>query len=268
MRVGYPEDSLAAFRLQQFSSDTLWQGLQLEIDAEYQDFNEVYQELGNAILRVQYFFPELNTPNIVCFNSGFNIAVYPHKEFIGLGLEWFLNPESRYVKMLPPNNFPLYKRQGMDKKYIAYDAVKGWLLNRMYNDYYFNKDLLHEMVFYGKVMLVLEQAFPQAKIEDLFKLEEERMRWAEDNMHGVWKHIVSKNQLFSTNAREINKYVMDGPFTNEFGSESAPRLGWIIGWQMLKDYADEHDNLTLKEIVEQKNEQDILKSFNPKSFNK
>lgn len=262
MRVGILPDSAVALRLLQFKNDTLWQGLQKEVDGHHADFSKNKEEISNAVKRIRYFFEDMDVPKLTTFNSGFNVAVYPTTQHVGIGLEWFLDTGSVYLKMLPPENFPQWKKAGMVQENLVPEAIKGWLLHNFYEDYWFEQDLLRQMVFYGKIMLLTEVAIPESDLTEVFKYTEEQMDWAFDNQEGVWAELVKKEMLFSTNFKEINRLTIDGPFTNTFGNSSPPRIAWYLGWQMVKQYADKKD-LPLKDIIKDHNEREILKTFRP-----
>ena len=55
-------------------------------------------------------------------------------------------------------------------------------------------------------------------------------------------------------------YLTDGPFTPGLGdkSESAPKLGIWIGWQMVKKYMVENPDVTLQKLMADTDAQKIL----------
>lgn len=262
MRVGSSVDSAAAHRLLAFTSDTLWQGVTKDIWQAFGDFEPEHREISQAAKRVRYFLPEVPVPTIYTFNSGFNVAVYPDSNVIGLGLEWFLNPEHPTVELLPPNQFPMYKRKRMEPEWVVASAVRGWLLQQQYDPYYFQQDLLREMIFYGKVLWLTEVALPENPLEQILNYNKEELAWAVKNQEAVWQQLVGRDLLFTTNGREIAKLTTDGPFTNGFGNNSSPRLGWYLGYTMVKQYADK-SGLDLPTILKEYNEQEILRNFRP-----
>ncbi len=262
MRVGAASDSTTAQNYSMFVSDTLWQQVQEDINETFGDFSAQQKQLEKAIKRARYFLPFLPKPTVYTFNSGFNVAVYPDSSVLGIGLEWFLNPEHPTVNMLPPTQFPRYKRNRMLPELVVPAAMRGWLLQQLYEPYYFQQDLLREMVFYGKVLFLAQVALPEEPLHTLLNYNEDEMAWALKNQEAVWQQVVGRDLLFSTNAREVAKLTQDGPFANGFGNSSAPRLGWYLGYVMVKQYAQRSD-ADIQTLIKEHNEQEILKNFRP-----
>lgn len=260
MQVGKAGDSATAARLLQFREDTLWQGLQKDIESYYPNFDKEKQELSLGVKRLRSFFPNLAIPKLYTFNSGFNVAVYPGKEYLGVGLEWFLDTNNNYVEMLPPQVFPAWKRKHMMQDYLVSDALRGWILHNFYDDYYFETDLLRQMVFYGKALLLTEVALDDATAAEVLKYSESQFDWAIEHQEDVWESLVKEELLFSTDFNQINRMTLDGPFTNTYGASSAPRLGWFLGYAMVAQYA-ESSGKSLPEIINEHNEREILNAF-------
>ncbi|MGB0165926.1 MAG: hypothetical protein ACPF8V_03625, partial [Luteibaculum sp.] len=62
MQLGPQADSASAQLLLSFYKDTLWQGLQSDIDENYPDFNEQREKIELGVKRSRYFFPDLEIP--------------------------------------------------------------------------------------------------------------------------------------------------------------------------------------------------------------
>ena len=69
--------------------------------------------------------------------------------------------------------------------------------------------------------------------------------------------------LFSIDPNLMNKYVNDGPTTNGFPKESPGNIGQFLGWQIIKSYMKNNTNVTLKQLMEQK---DLIKIFNESKY--
>jgi uncharacterized protein YjaZ len=56
----------------------------------------------------------------------------------------------------------------------------------------------------------------------------------------IYSHFVDRNLWYSTDQNETYRYVSDGPYTvaPDVPIESAPRMGWYIGWQIVRNYLD------------------------------
>ena len=55
------------------------------------------------------------------------------------------------------------------------------------------------------------------------------------------------------------KYTSDGPFTSAFSKESAPRIGYWMGWQIIKQYMKNNPDVTLEQLMNETDAEKILK---------
>ena len=265
MRMSEAESEMAPLLMLRFAGDTLWSGLQREVESVWPDPETEVARLNTAMARLQNAFPGKTLPqSLYFFNSGFNIAVYPRPEWIGIGLEWYIGHNKRWVRMLPPEQFPQYKKAKMNPENLVPDAVRGYLLHTFYTDDQFRR-LLDAMVYYGKVMYTLKCLLPALSERDAIQYSPEQWVWAREYQYRIWKELIKDDVLFSENHRHKTTYTRDAPFTNGMGPESSPRLGWYMGLQMVKQYMASHGGTTLKEMMGLPPET-ILEGFNPKEL--
>ena len=93
-------------------------------------------ELIRAFQRFHHWFPEAQLPQLMWMNTGFNYAVYPTDEHLGVGLEWYLGADHPIVSTLPPEMFPQYMRNRMEPNRISASAFRGWLLVHFSDPWY------------------------------------------------------------------------------------------------------------------------------------
>ena len=54
------------------------------------------------------------------------------------------------------------------------------------------------------------------------------------------------------------KYTAEGPFTAAFSKESAPRIGYWIGWQIVRQYMKNNPEVTLQDLINETDSQLLL----------
>jgi hypothetical protein len=244
-----------------YTQDVIWQGVQHELDSVFEDMTAEKNEMEEILKQVAEKLPFVTVPQKVFFyNSGFNVAVYPEKEFLGVGLEWFMGSTSEYVSMLPPSNYPMYKKNKMKRENLVSDALRGLLLSNLYSPVV-EENALSTMVFYGKCLFVLEQC-SNLSVAEVMNYTQDELDWASDNENNTWKRLVSEEWLFSKDQKLMSQLTNNGPFTPGFPQDSPARLGWYTGYQMVKDFANEHQNENLKFIVDAPAEK-VLKFYKP-----
>ena len=76
------------------------------------------EQLQEALKRHLVLFPEAELPDVVWMPSGFNFALYPTPEWVGIGLDWFMEQTIRSTKNCLPIGFRATVSKGC--------AAHGW----------------------------------------------------------------------------------------------------------------------------------------------
>ena len=94
---------------------------------------------------------------------------------------------------------------------------------------------------------------------------EDQMRWCRNNEKQMWTHLVEEKLLFSSDPLVIRKLVEDAPHTGYYTSESPGRAAVWQGWQIVKAFARENPQLSLHQILSQRDYQELLRKskYNP-----
>ncbi|MEJ6754886.1 MAG: gliding motility lipoprotein GldB, partial [Flavobacteriales bacterium] len=69
--------------------------------------------------------------------------------------------------------------------------------------------------------------------------------------------------LYEKDAKKISYFFNPGPFTKNFGKDSPSNIGIWLGSRIIEDYAKNSD-LSIQEILKEKNIQKLLSSYDPK----
>lgn len=260
MQMPPPDNPMLPEFLSRFTGDPTWRKLQASIDQVYPELSAQEEELTEALRAYLVHFGETSLPKLVAYNSGFNVGIFPSSEWLGVGLEWYLSPGNEVVKQLPPELFPQYKRDKMKSQYLVVNALKGWL-------FYKHQDLLGDnmlasMVFNGK-MLYITRALMEVTDADLLNYTPAQLEWTEDSEYAIWTHLLENDLVYSSDFRQINKMINDGPFTPGMPAESPGGVGKWMGLQMVEAYMNENNKLTLQDLLGAGDRQ-ILEKYKPR----
>ena len=55
------------------------------------------------------------------------------------------------------------------------------------------------------------------------------------------------------------KFTSEGPFTTALSKQSAPRIGYWVGWRIVKQYMQENPDVTLEQLMKETDAQELLK---------
>lgn len=262
MQAGPVDNPMTAELLNRFSSDPNWRELQNQIDNTFPNLNAEEEALESAFKRYAVFFKADTLPQLVAYNSGFNIGIYPTPQWLGVGLEWYAGSDYPLIKRLPPDLFPQYKRNKFKPKYLVPNALKGWLLVR-FQEEMGEENLLGRMVFSGKILFLTSVLMEAKSDARLLNYTDKQYQWCTDESYSIWKHLVESDLLFTSDVMEINKWMNDGPFTPGMPPESPGGVGNWIGFEMVKAYMEENENASLSELMANTNHREFLKYYKP-----
>ncbi len=247
-------DSSYAFRLKQFISDKDMREVYSNCLSSYPDLKEIELSCEEVFKHYKYYFPERNLPKVVSMMSGFNQSTVFADSTLALGLEMYLGHNNKFYQML---GMPRYRSLFMNKENLVPDATRIWMMNEF--QYNMDKnDFLSEIVYMGKIMYLTDALLP--KVNDTIKMQysQKQLEYCMQNEFNIWSYFAAQKLLYTTDHAEIMKYTADGPFTAAFSKESAPRIGYWIGWQIVRQYMSNHPEVTLQQLIEEKDAQTLL----------
>lgn len=241
--------------LPQFLNDTLYGFKQTnaEVLRQYQNIDDIHSALNRAFGRLQYLYPDLQTPPVYFFVSGFNASILFVEEAIAVGIDMYLGSDYEYYNRVVYN----YQKQTMRKECIAPDIVSAWLFRHI--PFTSNKNrLLENMIYRGKIIYLLSLLFPEEPSYEIMGYTEAQWAWCKQHEAGIWQMMIDKKDLFRSESIVLTSYLNDGPFTSEISQEAPSRLGTWIGWQICRSYMQHNRDITLQQLMTENDAQKIL----------
>jgi len=222
------------------------------------------RQLELGFKHYNYYFPTKTIPKVVYYNSGFNYGIVTMENHIGVGLDFYLGKEDSLVKIMSGEVFHQYEKDKMDNAYLVRDVIDGWLrkdLEKLED----KTNLLSVIIGEGKIMYLMEALLPHVEEEILIRYSSHELAWTKKNKKNIWRELAKQKIIYGTKNFDNQKWVTEGPFTNvgAFPEDSPARLGVWLGWQMVKSYMDDHPEITIDQLLEDKNYQLILNSYKP-----
>jgi|JFJP01.1.fsa_nt_gi gliding motility-associated lipoprotein GldB len=225
-----------------------------EVQTVFPDLNQITEELNDAFRHYKYYFPEKNIPKIYTCISGFNESLVVTDNTLGIALDKYLGIDCDLYDRIRLNNYTKYK---MHKDKIVTDCMYGWATTEF--PYVAETDnLLSQMIYYGKIQYFVDAMCPQQPDTLKWGYTLQQYSWAEEFENKVYEYMVEKKLLFSTETMDITTFIADGPFTNPFSDNSAPRAGVWVGWKIVHSYMDNNKEVTLAQLMQNTNYQDIF----------
>lgn len=249
LSIGSVRDSGTFNRLQLFKNDPYIKQLNRElVTTVYPQINQIHEELIISFKYLRYYFPQIVVPkSIIYYNSLYHANIFCGKKELGIGIECYLGPNSPSVKKLPSQEFFQWLKNSMRLEYLKRDALSAWIISNYIPDN--STSVVENMIRWGKIIYLVERCLPEDDQNYLLRYSKEKFNWAEKNERLIWKYLVNEQLLFSKNDRDISFLINEGPFTIGLPEKSPDRLGQYIGWKMVHDYMEEHENTSLRDLV-------------------
>lgn len=253
------------YQMKLYLTDPVVKQFKKDVDKQYNDLSWLENSLKEAFKRILYFDSSFVIPNIYTYVSGgdFEFPVKYAENNLIIALDMYLGENYNIYKQF---GIPKYISYRMTKDFIIVDCMKE--IGRSYVEKYNppNSTLLDKMLYHGKILYFTDLALPE--IPDSIKIyyTTPQYMWASTNEGNVWGFFIDKKLLYTTDVREINKYIGEAPFTSTFSQNSAPRIGQYIGWQIIRSYARSHPNENFKNIFSITNSSILLQQsgYKPK----
>jgi len=243
-------------------NDQLYKEVDFQIDSLFADTKELETELEEAFKHYKFYYPDSALPRVITMNSVFNYAVAKYKNDLGIGLEYYLGADNSVIELLPVAQFPQYMKSRMSREYMMTEVVKGWLQNK-YMDQSVELNFLEIILEWGKLMYLVDAIVPNDPPNRKFKYTEEEFEFCEENEYQIYKTIIEKKILYSKDRQAIMKWTEEGP--NTFGVKNSPsKIGRWLGWKMVKSYLAKNKDVSLQELMQEKQYQKMIKAYKPK----
>jgi len=244
-----------------------YKDLQHDVDSVYPNLDKQNAELTDAFRRIKYYFPQQKLPKIYAYFSGFEAQTSIGDGYFAVGLDLFLGANSRFYPALT-KAYPHYLSRNFTPENITPRVVESIVRENMFPENDDNGTLLSKMIYNGKIMYFMDQVLPDLADTTKIQYTGKQLEWCNKFESSIWGYFLDQNLLYETDYPKIQKYLTVAPFTPGVGenNESAPKLGIWIGWQIVKKYMDKHPDITLPQLMAEKDEQKILNDskYHPK----
>ncbi len=259
--LGSPDSVLMSQHINDFINDTNFRSIYNDCEKMYGDFNEQNAGLTSAFKLYSYFFQGKNIPRIITLISGFSYPIICDSLNLGISLDMYMGPTYKYYSTMDPP-LPVYLRNRMHKDYLVCDAMKGWAES----DYGIDESsarMIDFMIAQGRLIYFLDKIVIDAPDTIKSGYTSNQLEWCLGNEKKIWSFFIDNKLLFSFDPNLMNKFINDGPTTNGFPKESPGNIGKFIGWQIVKSYMINHKEISLRQLMEEK---DLVKIFNESKY--
>ncbi len=260
------KDPLMLDQLKAYLSDPIIRGIYEDVMNVFPDLKNLEAELTTAVGYYLNYFPKDSIPVFITLVPGLNTempTVYAYGNDVFIHLDMYLGKDYKYYSQI---GMPLFVSQRCEKKYLATDCFSKAIVYR-YLPQKSLVSLLDNMIYEGKRLYFTEMMFPEKEEKDVIAYSQEKYDWAMSNQGKVWSYIIEKDMLFSKQNDVIRQFVDDTPFTKPFTNSSPGRMGVFIGWKIIQNFMENNPEVSLQDLMQITDSQDILNrsGYKPKN---
>lgn len=235
-----------------YISDSVFIGVHQKVKEVFADIQPIEEELSVAASYLAHYFPDIYMPQLFMMVSGFNHSLIGSDSLIGIGSEMYLG-----------SDYPLYADvtheyliKNMRPEHISVEVMMHVLRNNF--DINNSLNLLHAILYEGKLMYLLQVILPEKTDAELMGYLPEEIEWSQHHEKQVWSSIMENKHMYSTDGLLIGKYLQPAPFTSPITQESPGELGRWMGWRIIQAYMKNNPRVTLSALMQNNNYRQIL----------
>ncbi len=249
-------------------ADQAYKDLSHDADSVFRNMDAVEEDLSTAFKYIKNYYPQIRVPRFISFISGFEVQTPIGDGYMGIGLDMFLGKESRFYPAIV-QNVPLYLSRRFTPEYVVPRLTETFAREELFPEKDEDRTLLSKMIHNGKILYFMDQVLDE-KVPDSVKIgyTDKQLGWCTTYEGNIWGFFMEHELLFKTDYQKIQVYLSEGPFTPGLGerNQSAPKLGVWIGWQIVRKYMKENPDITLQELMAERDAEKMLRAskYKPK----
>ncbi len=240
--------------------DKAYADLNSEVDSVYPDLKKTEDELTESFKYIKYYYPKAKIPRFISTLTGFAYQITTGEDYMSIGLDMFLGRNSKFYGAIV-QSVPHYQSKRFEAQYIVPRVTEVYAREELFPERDEDQTLLAKMIHNGKILYFMDQVLPESTADTLkIGYTGQQISWCQQYEGNIWGYFLENEFLYETDYQKIQVYLSDGPFTPQLGDKksSAPKLGIWIGWQIVRKYMKENPNVSLQQLMREKDSQKIL----------
>lgn len=205
-------------------------------------------KLEQALSYLKYHFPNTPSPKKLVFMNNLFSGIQCTDSAVFVGLERYIDGDSKIVQSIPNDQLYQWQKDEMDIAFLARDIVQKWIQVQFFEER--DEHLAYHTVQAGKVLYLLQAAFPKEDDAFIMRYSQDEINWANKNELPFWEYLVREEMLFKNNVREKSNFLNEGPYTVGLPEKGPARLGQFLGMKMVNQYMKANKALSLQELLE------------------
>ena len=227
------------------------------------DFENEKAQITDLFKHVKYEHPNFEPPKIITLitNLDYQSKVVYADSLLFVSLDMYLGKNSEVYQ-----DFPVYLSQNFEKSQLVVDMASA--ISERYFTPHKSRQFLDMLVNAGKKMVMIDHYLPSVSDAQKIGYSEAEYQWATANEEQIWKYFIENKLLYSTDSKLADRFMAEAPFSKfyiDIDKESPGRIGVWLGWQIVRSYMNNNNNVTLQQLLQTDAEEIFNKSkYKPK----
>jgi hypothetical protein len=254
-REEYPNDSVFINTLYNRFTNPHMDSLRMEVNRVFGDESTLKQEFIDAFKNLKHYYPDFVPPKIETTISGLDNDLFVSDTLIIVSLDYFLGAGAKYR----PDMYDYLLRQYAKENIVPSCMLIYGIDSRLNNTNPEDKTVLADMIAFGKAYHFAKQMVPCTPDSIFIWYTQEEVEGSRKNQDLIWARFIEDQILYSTSHMIKQKYLAERPKTVEVGEKCPGRIAQWVGWEIVKKYAETHPNVSLPDLMKNRNADKIFK---------
>lgn len=227
--------------------DPLLKELYGEVQMQYPELGKIETDLEKLFAHVQYYFPKHKTPRVITLINEVDTEgrVFYTDTLALISLDCYLGKDHRFYV-----DFPEFKKPEMERNQILPNLVTSFCYGKIASPT--DRTLLSAMIYYGKELYMKDKLIPEYSDADKIGYTDMQIKFCQENEYFMWSNLVENKLLFDSNPKNELRFIKPAPFSRfyiEIDNQTPGRVGQWLGWQIVRSYMENNDDVTLEQLL-------------------
>lgn len=264
LRGQYPDDSAFINTVYQRVTNPYFDSLLTETQRVFNDLKPLEGELNEAFTNLHAYYPELPIPTIQLVATGMETDLFVSDTLIVVGVDFYLGPDARYR----PNMYDYILRQYVPENIVPSLMLLYGIDGKVNVTNLEDRTVLADMIAYGKAFHFAKHMLPCKPDSVFINYSRADIEGARENQSLIWYRLVEDKVLYSTSNQLKQRYLSERPKTIEVGPECPGRIAQWVGWQIVDSYRKNHPDVSLQQLMQTDDADQLFKQSKYKANRK
>lgn len=270
MQLFHPDRDSLASRLNLFMTDKRMQKLSKEVTDLYASTTDIEKDLSQSLKYYKHYFPEKSIPRFYTLFTEYGYPTFifddkDNRDGIGIGLDMFLGNDYDYKSVNPSEPvFSDYLSRTYNKDHLVKKTMEMIIQDAIGPAP--GKRFIDRMINQGKKIHILKKVLPTTPDSIIYEYTSSQMDWIKASELQVWDFYLSEQLMYETNHLKLSKFLNPAPSTQGMPKASPGRTTDYMGYRIVSAYMKRNPDLSLQDLIAEKDSQSILEKsrYKPK----